>query len=108
MAEVVEAAAVKGDLERLSRQPKFAWYFEERPEPDITDEFFLGAFWQLGTCRSIGMGPGPIPWTAIKDYALHHRLEPDVTQAFIQIITALDGRYLKWVADEMPKPEGKG
>jgi len=107
MEAIVEAAEASGDIERLKRQRQFAWYWNP-PPTDQTDGFFLGAFWELSSCRSIGMSIGPIPWTAIKDYGHHHQLEPDVLNAFIQITRALDARYLKWVADETPKPDPGG
>lgn len=108
MEAIVNEARARNDLDRLKRKTEFAWYFAERPDSDESDAFFLAAFWDLDTCRAIGFGLGHIPWTAIDAYGLRHGLEPDVLNAFHQIIKALDARYLKWCADEMPKPPGKG
>jgi len=31
--------------------------------------WIYAAFWELSTCRTVGMSMGPIPWTAVNDYA---------------------------------------
>ena len=41
-----------------------------RNKPDLFGlTWAWNAFWELSTCRSIGMVAGPIPWTAVQAYA---------------------------------------
>jgi hypothetical protein len=54
----------------------------------------LLAFEQLTTCRAWGDIPGPIPWTAINDWAIANDLSGSDKQDFILIIMATDNSYL--------------
>lgn len=54
----------------------------------------MKAFNDLSTCRSTSMSIGPIPWTAIIEYANWYGLEKDVTEAFIDIIREMDAIYI--------------
>lgn len=67
------------------------------------DNFYLKSFHDLSTERSIGMGLGPIPWSKIVEYADWYGLEPDVIEAFVDIIRTVDVAYLKYNADEQKK-----
>ena len=71
------------------------WY-QNCPEVTEIDEFFLRAFWDLSTCRSVGMSVGPIPWRDMSEYARVEGLDPDVRAAFIQVLRQLDVKYLDW------------
>lgn len=59
-------------------------------------EFYYLAFRDLGTCRQIGFSLGPIPWTAINDYAISHNLTDGNKETFIELILELDSRFLEW------------
>jgi hypothetical protein len=52
------------------------------------------AFRRLSTCRQLGMGMGPIPWTAVKDYALMEGMDRDEFTEFDYLIEAMDSEYL--------------
>jgi len=53
------------------------------------------AFWHLTTDREIGMGVGPVPWTAMDRYAARHAIDdPDDFDEFVELITAMDQAYL--------------
>lgn len=69
------------------------------PELEVGLEFYYFAFRDLGTCRSIGFSLGPIPWTAMNDYALSNRLFGNDKESFIDLMMELDGLYLKWQGD---------
>jgi len=57
------------------------------------------AFFDLCTCRALSeSGPGPIPWTAIVEYADRAGLELDVEAGFVRVIRAMDAAYLEWYA----------
>lgn len=62
------------------------------------------------------MGPGPIPWTAVEEYADRARFDRDQREALHYHIRDLDEVYLKHYASELekaskkkpPAPGGKG
>lgn len=64
-------------------------------KPRLPDHlvYVFSAFSKLSSCRA-GYD-SPIPWTAVKDYALFYKL--DLTE-LADFITALDGKYLEDVA----------
>ena len=70
----------------------------------------LAAFWKLSTCRSTGMGTGPIPWTAIDTFAVRHGYDVDEIEysSFVYLITEMDSVFLKYVADENEKEKRRG
>lgn len=90
----VDAAIAKG-------RPLPDWYLDQ-PEIAPGDDFYLRAFNNLGTCRQIGMSVGPIPWDRCIDYAERAGLEPDLIDAFVSVIRAMDAAYLDWL-DKQPK-----
>ena len=71
------------------------WYLDE-PEIDPINTFYLQAFYDLSTCRSIGQILGPIPWNIVVQYAEHVGLEIDMTDLFIRVIRSLDKAFLEW------------
>jgi hypothetical protein len=42
------------------------------------------------------MGPGPIPWTAIAEYARIEEFSRDQTYALHRHVEQMDGAYLSW------------
>lgn len=67
--------------------------------------WILAAFWELNTCRPVAMGFGPIPWTAIVQYAEHHRLASDVFPAFVAAIRTCDNAWLDWQRERSKRRE---
>jgi hypothetical protein len=57
-------------------------------------DFFYTAFLQLCTCRAIGFSVGPIPWTAVSEYARRHQLIDDDFETFAVVLKRLDSVYL--------------
>lgn len=60
----------------------------------------LHVYWQayheLSTCRPVGMGVGPIPWTAISEYALRNGVfDPDDFDELVHHVRALDTTFLE-------------
>lgn len=68
-------------------------------EPDIDHDlnWVWEAFWRLASCRSVGMAPGQIPWTAVAQYAREQCevVDPDDIDDFWDLIHAMDAEYLK-------------
>lgn len=66
---------------------------EDAIAPELPDEclFAYAAFNELMSTRAIGMDYGPIPWTAINDYAHRYRLEGlDEFDRFVRFIRAME------------------
>ncbi len=74
-------------------QPLPDWYLDEPPLSEYA-AFFLRAFDKLSSCRSIGFSEGPIPWTAVNDFAVSRGLDTEMTKALETVIMALDRAYL--------------
>lgn len=49
------------------------------------------------------MGPGPIPWTAVNEYAQRYGLDDDEQEDFEYLIGEMDDTYLKYAADRAEK-----
>jgi len=71
------------------------------------DVFYLKSFHDLSTCRVSGMGVGSIPWTAMIQYASWYGLEKDVTEAFVDIMRAMDNAFIKYQSDKTATPKPK-
>ena len=67
-------------------------------EPVLLDglELWYRAFNQLSTCRQVGMGMGPIPWTAIHLYAEINEFVGTQREDLFQFIAALDKYFLDY------------
>lgn len=55
----------------------------------------IEAWADLGTCRSFGLGVGPIPWTAIVAWAKSERLDRDLRKLLVAVIRRLDRDFLE-------------
>jgi len=53
------------------------------------------------------MGVGSIPWTAMIQYASWYGLEKDVTEAFVDIMRAMDNAFIKYQSDKTATPKPK-
>lgn len=53
------------------------------------------AWAELGTTRTYNLGPGPIPWDNIVQYGQFHGLDGDNLLDFVQIIFAIDAKWLE-------------
>lgn len=69
-------------------------------------ELFYEAFNELSSCRSIGMGIGPIPWTATNVWADHKELQGEQREYLFYHIRAMDNAYLEDHAKDMKKKHG--
>lgn len=66
-------------------------------------ELYKLAFNDLSTCRQIGMGIGPVPWTAIQEYGSMQGLGQDQFEALHYHIARMDEAYLGHLAEEQDK-----
>ena len=69
---------------------------KNRPRLSPGLDFYYSAFWELMTCRPIGMMEGPIPWTAIHQYAVAHGVyDPDEIDRMSAVIKRMDIAYME-------------
>jgi hypothetical protein len=85
-------------------RPPPDWYINA-PELVEGDEIYLSAFWDLSTTRIMGDVIGPIPWTAINQYADVQEFDRQLKLHFIQVIRQMDCEYLEWQRKNRPKAE---
>lgn len=66
-------------------------------------DIYYKAFWELSTCRSIGMMEGPIWWIAIRDYADEMEFTGIDRIRFFFLIKQMDSEYTSVRAKEVEK-----
>lgn len=73
--------------------------------PILTEglELYFMAFLDLTTCRSYGTGEGPIPWTAIRDWAAYNGLSAYQTDDLFYMVREMDNAYLDYRAKQQTK-----
>lgn len=59
-------------------------------------EFFYSAFLDLNTCRPSGWNLGPIPWSAIADYANAMDVIGEQRDDLFFFVRSLDSAYLEY------------
>lgn len=73
--------------------------FEDPPTALEGQDFFLKIWYELNSCRQLGMGaPGSIPWTAINDWCHINRIDDDQREDVFYMVRALDNAYLQHVS----------
>lgn len=75
---------------------QFPEFIREAPDLYLGLEFFYGAFFDLTGDRHIGMGPGPIPWSSIVDYASIAGLDELETDDLLYFVRKMDHEYLRY------------
>lgn len=75
---------------------------QNAPELELGLELYLGAFWDLDSCRPLGMGEGPIPWIAIEQYSQLNGIEGEQREMLHHHIRQLDNAYLKFRLSKRP------
>lgn len=64
-------------------------------------EFYWEAWQELGTCRPVGFGSAPIPFTSIVEYSKIYEVED--FEEFLYIIRAMDNEFLRLEEASRPK-----
>lgn len=62
-------------------------------------EVYYVAFWELSTCRPIGMGVGQIPWTAIDQYAARQGWEGERYEDLVDFTRAMDRTFMAYQSE---------
>jgi len=58
-------------------------------------ELYYDAFLELSSCRFTGFALGPIPWTAMRDYAEAFELDEEQKDDLFYFVRAMDVAYLE-------------
>lgn len=65
------------------------------PEVETGLEFYLQAFLDLDSSRSLGLSMGPIPWTAINEWAKRHEVEDQEDfDDLVYMVSRLDAQWV--------------
>lgn len=59
-------------------------------------EAYYEAFTELSTCRTNGMAMGPIPWSAINEYAKRYDYTGEGFDYLVRMVRALDDTFLAY------------
>lgn len=68
---------------------------------------YYEAFTELSTCRPVGMGIGPVPWTAIDRYGRRYGFEGDGFVYLVRMVRALDDAFLAHSREKAKEEEAK-
>jgi hypothetical protein len=71
------------------------------PELHMGLAVYYQAYCDLSTCRTIGMSPGPIPWTAAADYARCLALDEEQTEDLFFHVRSMDSAYLDYTQSKV-------
>lgn len=66
---------------------------------------YLEAFWDLHTCRQIGMSLGPIPWTSVNIWATMNLTSEDSIKDLHYFVRKLDSEFLRWSQSNKESPK---
>jgi len=67
-------------------------------------ELWFVAFNELSSCRQIGMSMGPIPWTAMSEYADRNEFVGEQREDLFRHMNALDSWFLDYHMKKAKKP----
>lgn len=82
----------------------------EEPEQDAAMAICLSAWRDLSTCRPIGMAVGPVPFTALLEWARFHSLDREATRIVWSVVRRIDADRAEAEAskDRLRSSAGKG
>ena len=69
-------------------------------------ELYYNAFAELSTCRQQGMGPAPIPFTAILDYSRCFEFDPEQSDDLFFFVRELDRAFLDYHKEKADRAKG--
>lgn len=67
---------------------------QNAPQMGFGLHFYFAAFLELSSCRQIGYAPGPIPWTAVQEYARTHGLDEEQCEDMHIFVQEMDTVYV--------------
>lgn len=64
------------------------------PALELGLDFFFRAWVELGSCRSVGMEEGPIPWDSIRKYCNEYDIVGELREDTFYLVRSMDNAYL--------------
>lgn len=68
----------------------------DAPELQMGLQLYWIAFTDLNSCRQIGYSVAPIPWTAIREYAVANGFDEEQEEDLIYLMGCMDREYIKF------------
>ena len=99
-----ELRIIKQCFQTRRQLPEF---IRNAPELHLGLELFYTAFFDLTGDRHIGMGPGPIPWSAMVAYASINGLDEGETDDLLYFLRKMDHEYLRYHQRRMEEKSKK-
>lgn len=78
------------------------------PDLFLGNDLFLDGFYELDSCRQIGLAKGQIPFTAIVQYCEFYGFDQELAYDFCAIIRAVDNQLLNYEAEQADKKKLAG
>lgn len=69
---------------------------QNAPQLELGLELYYGAFFDLNSCRPVGMEEGPIRWIDIHDYCDRLEIVGDQRDDMHYHIRSMDNAFLEW------------
>lgn len=69
---------------------------------------YYRAFWECSSDRTVGMAEGPLPWTAINQWAIRYDFTGDEFDRLVLLLKAMDSAYIAERAKQHKKASKKG
>jgi hypothetical protein len=79
----------------------------DKPEIIAGLDLYWKAFTDLMSDRDVGMAEGPIPWSAMSEWATRRRIFGDDFERFVYILRELDSAYMEHRGKEMKRGNSK-
>ena len=74
--------------------------WEHRPVLPESIRWMYHAYWELQTCRPVGLDVGPIPWWAISLYAQRMGRSFDEEQLLVRVVRRMAKVHKEWLDAE--------
>ncbi len=81
---------------------------KNKPEIKTGLDLYWKAFQDLSSDRDIGMGVGPIPWSAIHSWAARNHIWSDDFERLVLVLRGLDNIYMEKQGKKTKGKMGKG
>ena len=81
---------------------------QNAPQLYLGLELYLGAYFDLQSCRPSGWGDAVIPWLTVDDYATRRGLDDEQREDLQVIVRRLDEEYLSYRESKRPKSDKGG
>ena len=71
-------------------------------------DLYWKAFQDLSADRDVGMGVGPIPWSAMNAWGVRNHIKGDDFERFVLVLRGMDSVYMTHQSKKAKSKMGKG